>query len=138
MEEIEDFFERYAAAFEAGDVAAITALWGYPCQVTNDLVDSVSTLAVPSAEAFRAPLQQTLELYRRVGMKRIALLDLQVEVLSSLLRRATVRWELRGLADLPLYDFTTSYVLARADGPWRLVSAVAHDELRAYRRFLGR
>ena len=45
---------------------------------------------------------------------------------------------LLGLAGLPLYDFTTSYVLARFDGKWRAVSAVSHDELKQYRRFVGR
>lgn len=138
MEELEDFFRGYAAEFEAGDVAAITARWLYPCHVTTDAVDGISAVAVPSPEAFHGPIHQVLELYRRVGMKRIRLLALDVDTLSAQLRRATVRWGLAGLADLPLYDFTTSYVLARRDGRWKLVSAVAHDELQAYRRFIGR
>ncbi|MBL8957720.1 MAG: hypothetical protein JNK82_43495 [Myxococcaceae bacterium] len=138
MQELEDFFDAYARAFEAQDVPAITARWAYPCHVTSDLVDALSVVAVPSAEAFEGPVRQVLELYRRVGVKRVRLLSLDVDVLSGQLRRATVQWGLVGLADLPLYDFTTSYVLGRFEGQWRLVSAVAHDELRAYRRFLGR
>ena len=138
VEELQDFFVAYAHAFEVADVPAITARWAYPCHVTSDLVDTLSVVAVPSAQAFEGPVRQVLELYRRAGMKRIRLLELDVEALSGQLRRATVRWGLTGLADLPLYDFTTSYVLGRFEGQWRLVSAVAHDELRAYRRFLGR
>lgn len=138
MDEVEQFFRAYAAAFDAGDVAAISALYAFPAHVTSDTGDTVHLVAIGSAEAFVAPLQQLLQLYRRVGCKRIALDDLDVEVLSGSLRRATVTWGLRGLADLPLYAFTTSYVLARLEGKLRVVSAVSHDEMTQYRRFIGR
>ena len=138
MEDIEDFFRAYAAAVEARDVAAIAAAWAYPSQVVSDLGDRLQVVAVPDAGAFSGPLSGLLEHYRRVGCKRIRLLELKAERLSGSLCRAVVRWGLLGLADLPLYDFTTSYVLGRFDGRWRAVSAVAHDEQQQYRRFIGR
>jgi hypothetical protein len=138
MREVEAFFRAYAAAFEAKDLTAITALWAYPAQVVTDAGDGVHRVVMPSAEAFQGPLEQVFELYRRVGCKRIRVDALQVDELSGALRRGTVRWALHGLADLPLYAFTTSYVLARLDGQWRAVSAVSHDELAQYRRFIGR
>lgn len=138
MDDVEEFFRAYGAAFAAADVAAITALFAYPAHVVSDTGEQVNCVGLPDAEAFVAPLEQVLELYRRVGCKRIRVADLDVDALSPALRRATVRWALHGLADLPLYEFTTSYVLARLDGKWRAVSAVSHDELKQYRRFIGR
>lgn len=138
VDDVEEFFRAYAAAFEQGDTVAIAALYAYPANVASDVGDQVQLVAIPSAEAFAGPLAAVLELYRRVGCKRIALLDLDVEELSVRLRRATVRWGLKGLADLPLYDFVTSYVLARVEQRWRVVSAVSHDELKRYRAFIGR
>ena len=135
---VDEFFRAYGAAFEAGDVAAITALWVYPAHIVSDAGDQVTSVAVPSPEAFGKPLEHVLEMYRRVGCKRIAVRELDVEELSASLRRAVVTWGLVGLADLPLYDFTTSYVLARVEGRWKALSAVAHDEVKAYRRFIGR
>jgi hypothetical protein len=138
VDDVRDFFKAYAAAFEAQDVAAIAALYAYPAHVASDLGAEVALTAVPSAEGFAAPLSNLLDLYRRVGCKKIRLLDLDVETLSPSLRRATAQWGLLGLADLPLYDFTTSYVLARFEGKWRAVSAVSHDEMKKYRAFIGR
>ena len=138
MDEVAEFFRAYADAFEQRDVAAIAALYAYPAHVASDVGDQVQLVAIPSADAFAAPLTSLLEMYRRVGCKRIALKDLDVEVLSPRLTRATVEWGIVGLADLPLYDFTTSYVLARFEQRWRVVSAVSHDELKAYRQFIGR
>jgi hypothetical protein len=137
-EELRGFFLDYAAAFEARDVAAITALYAYPAHVTSDVGDSVALIAIMGPEQFKGPLESLLEMYRRVGCKKIRLAELNVEQLSGRMRRATVRWGLVGLADLPLYDFATSYVLARFDGKWRITSAVSHDEMARYRHFIGR
>lgn len=138
MDDVEEFFRAYGAAFAAADVAGISALFAYPAHVVSDTGEQVSRVGIPSAEAFAAPLEQVLDMYRRVGCKRIRVADLDVEQLSPALRRAAVRWALHGLADLPLYEFTTSYVLARLDGRWRALSAVSHDEMKQYRRFIGR
>jgi hypothetical protein len=138
VNEVADFFLSYAAAFERRDVPAICALYAFPAHVASDVGEEVRLLAIPSAEAFVAPLGGLLEMYRRVGCKRIRVLDLDVESLSARLCRAVVQWGLCGLADLPLYDFTASYVLARFEHHWRVVSAVSHDELKAYRGFIGR
>jgi hypothetical protein len=137
-DELRDFFLAYAEAFQAGDVAVISALYAYPAHVTSDVGDGVGVVAIPSREAFAEPLGSLLEMYRRVGCKKISLVELKVEELSPRLRRGTVRWGLLGLADLPLYDFVTSYVVARLDGKWRITSAVSHDELQRYRNFIGR
>lgn len=138
MKEMVELFQAYAQAFEQRDVAAITALYAFPAHVSSDVGEAVQLMSIPSAEAFAAPLNGVLELYRKVGCKRIRIVDLDVHELSPRLRRVTVQWGLLGLADLPLYDFTTSYVVARVENGWRVVSAVAHDELQRYRQFIGR
>jgi hypothetical protein len=138
VRDVDEFFRAYGAAFQARDLAAVCALWSFPAHIVSDGVDQVSAVVVPSAEAFRGPLEHLFDMYSRVGCKRIEVRALEVDELSGSLRRATVKWGLVGLADLPLYDFTTSYLLARLEGHWRALSAVSHDELKQYRRFIGR
>ncbi len=138
VHDVDEFFRAYGAAFQARDLAAICSLWSFPAHIVSDAGDKVSAVVVPSPEAFSGPLQHILDMYGRVGCKRIVVRELDVDELSGSLRRATVKWGLVGLADLPLYDFTTSYLLARLEGKWRALSAVSHDEMKQYRRFIGR
>jgi hypothetical protein len=136
--DVEDFFRTYGEAFAEGDVKAVVARYAFPAHVTSDTPEGVRLVAFGSPEQLEPPLANLCAMYRKVGCKKIRVLELDAQVLSAKLRRAVVRWGLVGLAELPLYDFVTSYVIARFDADWRVVSAVSHDEMARYRQFIGR
>jgi hypothetical protein len=135
---VDDLFTAYARAFETQDAKAAAALYAYPAHVTSDMGTEVRLLVVPSAEAFLPMLNALMEKYRRDGVKKIRALSVDATELSSRLRTVDVHWGLLGLADLPLYDFDNTYVVARFEQEWRIVSSVAPNELARYRAFIGR
>jgi hypothetical protein len=135
---VEDLFTAYARAFETQDAPAAAALYAFPAHITSDLGTEVRLAVVPSADAFLPLLQSLMEKYRRDGVKKIRALSLDADELSPRLRSVDVHWGLLGLADLPLYDFDNRYVVARFEQDWKIVSAVAPNEMMRYRAFIGR
>jgi hypothetical protein len=135
---VDDLFTAYAHAFETQDAAAAAALYAYPAHLTTDMGTEVRLAVVPSAEAFLPMLNALMEKYRRDGVKKIRALSLDATELSSRLRTVDVHWGLLGLADLPLYDFDNTYLVARFEQHWRIVSSIAPNELARYRAFIGR
>lgn len=138
MKNAEELFTAYARAFESGDAEAAAALYAYPAHVATDFGSEVRLTVVPDAATFLPMLRTLMEKYRRDGVKRIRILSLDVTELSPRLCQASVHWGLLGLADLPLYDFDNVYTVARMDQDWKVVSAVAPNELPRYRAFIGR
>jgi hypothetical protein len=135
---VDDLFQAYARAFEGHDAPAAAALYAYPAHLTTDLGTEVRLTVVPSAEAFLPVLGSLMDKYRRDGVKKIRALSLEVTEQSPRLQRVDVHWGLLGLADLPLYDFDNTYGVARFEQEWKIVTAVAPNELSRYRAFIGR
>ena len=138
MMNVEELMAAYARAFEAHDADAAAALWAYPAHVTADLGSEVRLTVVPDQPTFLPMLHALMEKYRRDGVKRIRTLSLDVKQLSPRLCQVSVQWGLLGLADLPLYDFDNTYLVARFEQHWRIVSSIAPNELARYRAFIGR
>lgn len=127
------FLDAYRTAFETLDANVIADFFHYPFQVTSD-AGAVSTIVVPSREAWLPQLERLVGAYGLIGVHTADVLSLQVDDLTPLLGQATVHWGLVTALRAPIYDFTASYTLGDLGSGTR-ITAIAHNEsprLRAY------
>jgi hypothetical protein len=133
----EDFFDRYAQAFVARDARAIAAMFAYPVHMVSDSQE-LQRVVYATPEQLGAGLTQLLAHYQRIGVKKVNRLTLDTDELSTRLLWADVKWQLVGVADLPLFDFDNQYVLGRFGAEWKALSVVAPNELQRLLQFMGR
>jgi hypothetical protein len=104
---VEEFLERYAAAWNAGDVDGVVACWDVPALAVAD--DGVDALA--GSEEIRAHVAAALEGSRDRGVDRRSLSSIHVAALSSRILRVDVVWSVQntsGQGEAREYD---SYLL---------------------------
>ncbi len=120
--EMVNYFDRYAAAFNAFDPEAIASFYHVPCM----MIQAGSVVVVSSREALVANMNALVELHRSQGYLRAAFDDLRAECLGSALALATVAWTV-DLRAAPPWTFRNTYELADLDGLWRIVVSTTHD-----------
>lgn len=124
-DDLQAYFERYAAAFEAYDAAAIAAHYAVPALLVRDGVPT--TLDSPAA--VRDSVERLLDLHRAWGVEtsRVAAVA-EVEAAPEH-RIARVDWRLGRRASRVRWTYTTTYVLVQAaDGADGLIAAaLTHD-----------
>ena len=120
------YFSRYADRYMAGDVNAIADMYEAPF------------LAVRGGAAFHLAdraavvdhLATLMAAYRSAGAAAANIVDVEVLTQGDGAALATVRWDVRSASGELVRDFRTSYQFAGPE-PWRIVSYVNHDTVKA-------
>ena len=122
--DLEPFFERYAAAFDAFDAQAVAAFLHCPCLMVN--AEHVVPLTTP--DAILANMRAVLRHHRAQGYARAAVSDVTELARSEGLAIVRVRWRVHRADETLLWDWLNSYQLVRAadaDG-WRIAVSTTH------------
>jgi ketosteroid isomerase-like protein len=121
------FLEAYAAAFQRQDRDAVADRYAYPAHVvTHD--GGIALVPAPSREAWLAVIERILQMYRAMGVRRAAMLDLFVTGVSPQIAQAHLTWDLHGEGDKPLYQFEATYTLARFNDELKIVQVISENE----------
>lgn len=125
-EDVAEFFDTYADAFNREDAAALSDLW-----------DAVGLFPSPTGnfalepEAFRAHCVRLMEFYRRQGVVRA---DAHVQSATELFPnvvQARLAWQMRGHEDGLIAAWEHVYILRRSDR-WRVSLTIADGETAAW------
>ena len=122
-DDLRAYFERYAAAFEAFDAAAIAGHYATPALLVRDGVPT--TLASP--EAVLDSVERLLDLHRAWGVETARVAAVAEVEAAPEHRIARVDWRLGRRASRVRWTYTTTYVLVQADADGRIVAALTHD-----------
>ena len=124
--EVQAFFESYRGAFEKRDVPSIALHFRFPLQVTGD-AGQVTTVVVPSIDAWKPQLERLLAGYRALGVHTAEVVSSHITRLSPHLAVAAIHWRLVTAEQKPVYEFDAVYTLATSEDGLK-VTAIAHDE----------
>lgn len=130
---VKAFFESYREAFERLDAAAIADLFAYPGHITSDAGEIVLT-PIPAKKEWIHQIEQLLATYRTIGFASARIIDLKPTELSPRLVQASVHWALRDGQGRDLYDFETTYMLARINGNFRIATTYRTPRFRSSER----
>jgi hypothetical protein len=136
MQSPQAFIETYKTTFETFRAPDIVEHFAFPLHLTADIGDGVTLSVAPSKEQWTQQLEGLLAGYRKLGVSRSSVRSLDVTEVSPSVAQARVHWALRTAEDRPIYEFHSSYTLARFGDALRVV-AIAHDELPRLRAALA-
>jgi ketosteroid isomerase-like protein len=124
--DIQAFFDRYRAAFNALDGEAIARLYAVPSGIASD----TGYQHWPAYEPIRDNMVALCQLYRDNGYT-----EARYQVASFLLQGeqyalADLRWSIERKADQPPWVFNTTYNLVRTADGWRVLLCTAYSEQR--------
>lgn len=125
--EIDRFFASYSQAFHRFDAADLARHFCYPCHIVAE-GDALSLSAIASTAEYVAIITRFLSLYRRVGVRGGAILELATTFLSPRLAFVIIHWRVDGDNAAPLYEFDSAYTLVKPADDWR-IAAIAHNEM---------
>jgi hypothetical protein len=134
--DVRAFFTTYATAYIRQDVPAICKHFADLVHISGDNGDRVTVHVETNAEMSKS-IGHLMEMYRAIDFGSAEVLALATDEMSSRLVQARLRWLLRDKAGKPLYEFDAMYTLARHTELFR-ITALAHNELPEYRRYIGR
>jgi len=126
--EIERFFQSYAAAYNAGDAAAVARHISAP----SLLIEKTTAVWSTDADVLSA-MNRLLESYRAGGFVSSHFALEQVVEQGRNDAVVEVAWTLER-RDAPPWQFRTGYNLHGADGIWRIVVCTAYQETAARQR----
>ncbi|MDP9283025.1 MAG: hypothetical protein M3P38_13105 [Chloroflexota bacterium] len=121
------FLEAYASAFQRQDKDAVADRYAYPAHVVTHNAD-VALVPVPSRDAWLVVIERILQMYRAMGVRRAAMVDLRVIDVSPQIAQAHLTWDLRGEGDKPLYEFEATYTLALFNDELKIVQVISENE----------
>lgn len=134
--DVRAFFTTYATAYIRQDVPAICKHFADLVHISGDNGDRVTVHVETNAEMSKS-IGHLMEMYRAINFGSAEVLALATDEMSPRLVQARLRWLLRDKAGKPLYEFDAMYTLARHTELFR-ITALAHNELPEYRRYIGR
>jgi ketosteroid isomerase-like protein len=124
---IHALIESYRTAFERLDAAAIADHFVYPCHITGD-AEEIALIPMATRQDCIAAVQKVLAMHRQLGAPSGRIHDLSITELSPRLAQASLRMEALDSAARTLYDFESTYTLAKIQGAWR-IAAIAHNQI---------
>ena len=124
--DIQAFFDRYRAAFNALDGEAVARLYAVPSGIASD----TGYQHWPAYEPIRDNMVALCQLYRDNGYT-----EAHYQVASFLPQGeqyalADLRWSIERNADQPPWVFNTTYNLVRTADGWRVLLCTAYSEQR--------
>ena len=124
--DLQAFFDSYRAAFERRDASAIASHFRFPLHVSGD-AGEVTTVAIPSIEAWIPQLERLLAGYAKLDVKSAKIAQARTTRFSPRLAQAAIHWALTSSSGGAIYDFDATYTLAATDGALK-IAAIAHNE----------
>jgi hypothetical protein len=134
--DVRAFFTTYVTAYIRQDVPAICKHFAELVHISGDNGDRVTVHVETNAEMGKT-MGHLMEMYRAINFGSAEVLALGTDEMSPRLVQARLRWLLRDKAGKPLYEFDAMYTLARHTELFR-ITALAHNEIPEYRRYLAR
>lgn len=126
---LRDFFDRYRAAFDRLDGAAVAALYALPSAIAQDGRLTLWT----ERDAVEANMTALCALYRERGWRGARYEVAQWLPQGDAYAVADLRWHIDWAGDTPPWTFHTTYNLVRGDAGWRVLLCTAYDEPARFR-----
>ena len=125
---IEDFFEKYAAAFSQGDVEKISGLWKLPAFISARDQSAYLT----DAQAFRKNTEALIAFYAEQGLARARKTVVSIDELCEDLAVVTTWDECFDASDHIITQWRHAYLVRETSAGIRAIAAVADSELNAW------
>jgi ketosteroid isomerase-like protein len=118
----------YCAAFNRFDPVSVSAHYALPFLIaTKDGQVAVRTPAESAANA-----TALVEMYRNWGYSEARLLHADIQPLGERFASASAQWQVTRRGKLDPWQFKTHYTLSRVSGEWRIIQAVAFEDMRMH------
>ncbi|GEM_PF-3191523 len=127
-DEIRTFLLSYCAAFNRFDSHAVTTHYALPAQIATK-EGQVTFRTLPEAESNSSAL---VAMYKNWGFSEARLDDAHIELLGEVFASANVQWEVSRRGKLEPWRFRTHYTLSRTSGHWKIIQAVAFQDMRMH------
>jgi hypothetical protein len=121
---VRSFFEHYAVAFTALDVAGILSHFAFPCQIATEK----SGYAFADRAAIEADMSGFVKFYADHGFERAELRRLDYQPLSDAFGLAHVNWRLVKTGGETLVDVNSTYILRLGAGDPAIIGILGHNE----------
>jgi hypothetical protein len=121
---VRSFFDRYAAAFSALDVAGILDHFSFPCQIVGEKGGQ----AYADRAAIEADMDGFTRFYARQDFAQAEIARLEYQCLSQAFSLAHVHWRLRQKSGEAFIDFNTTYVLRMNRDAPAIIGVLGHTE----------
>jgi hypothetical protein len=118
------FFEQYAVAFTALDVAGILDHFAFPCQIATEKAG----YAFADRAAIEADMCGFVKFYADHGFERAELKRLDYQPLSDAFGLAHVNWRLVKTGGETLVDVNSTYILRVAGAGPAIIGILGHNE----------
>ena len=124
--EIQEFFERYRAAFNRLDDAAVAQLFAIP----SGIASSQGYTHWATLEPIEKNMRALCELYRANGYRSASFSSSSFIEQGRDFAIADVLWHIERTDDQPAWEFHTTYNLIRTSEGWRVLLCTAYEERR--------
>jgi hypothetical protein len=121
---VRSFFDRYAVAFTALDVAGILSHFAFPCQIATE----TSGYAFADRAAIEADMTGFVDFYAQHDFERAELARLDYQPLSDAFGLAHVNWRLVQTNGETLVDVESTYILRVAAAEPAIIGILGHNE----------
>jgi hypothetical protein len=128
--EVRSFFDRYAVAFTALDVAGILDHFFFPCQIATEN----SGYAFADRAAIEADMSGFVQFYAEQAFERAELKRLDYQPLSDAFGLAHVNWRLVKTGGETLVDLNSTYILRVAGADPAIIGILGHNEDSQWKR----
>jgi hypothetical protein len=128
--EVRSFFNRYAVAFSALDVAGILGHFAFPCQIATE----TAGYAFADRAVIEADMSGFVQFYAEQGFERAELKQLDYQPLSDAFGLAHVNWRLVKTGGKTLVDLNSTYILRVGAAEPAIIGILGHDEDSQWKR----
>jgi len=121
---VRNFFNRYAVAFSALDVAGILGHFGFPCRIATENSD----YSFADRASIEADMSGFVQFYAEQGFERAELAEFEYQPLSSAFGLAHVNWRLVKTGGETLVDVNSTYILRIGAAEPAIIGILGHNE----------
>jgi hypothetical protein len=123
--DLQCLFKSYDAACLDFDADAVAAFYDLPCLISTQAGNASFT----ARGELRAAMARVFAGYRQRGLVSASIAALEVATLTADFAQAQVVWSLGKARGVEVVSFASRYMLRHADNRWRIVHAVALDDV---------
>ncbi len=122
-QEIQQFFEEYAGAFNDFNAAKIAAYFNFPSMV----IDKDGAVSFSQLWEARKNFEQRVAHHREIGYSHAKIKSLTIDSISSnILCLVQVSWIFIGYNGSIIHEFDSSYTLCKYQNQWRITVVLFH------------